>query len=89
MVLPDSLAYRRETLTTDASAACTVVPVGQTPIVADVRALTEGAVASFQDDPRDAAVARLLLTVGLTTTNLLETFAVRLSYEVAAFVPHP
>jgi hypothetical protein len=84
-VLPDSLGYRREELTAGAAATCSVAPVGTTPIVADVRVLVDSAVAEFADDQDGAA--RLLVTVALQTTNLLETFTVRLSYEVTAVVP--
>ena len=86
--LPDSLSYRRQDLAAGSSAACMVVPVGQTPIVAEVRALIDSAAASFEDDPNAEGAARLLLTAGLQTTNLLETFTVRLSYEVTTVVPH-
>lgn len=86
--LPDSLPYQRAVLTAAASASCTVVPVGQTPIVADVRALIDSAAATFADDPGGGGVARLLVAAGLQTTNLLETFTVRLSYEVTAITAH-
>jgi hypothetical protein len=59
-----------------------------TPIVAEVRALIDTVAARFEDDPGGEGVARLVVTVGLQTTNLLESFTVRLSYEVTAVVPH-
>ena len=86
--VPDSLAYRREDLTAGSVAACTVTPVGVTPLVADVRAFIDSVAASFEDDPGGQGGARLVATVGLQTTNLLETFTLRLSYEVIVVVPH-
>jgi len=86
--VPDSLPYRREDLTLGSAAACTVAPVGLTPIVAEVRALIDTVAASFEDDPGGEGVARLVVTVGLQTTNLLESFTVRRGYEVTAVVPH-
>jgi len=86
--VPDSLSYRREDLTAGSVAACTVAPVGVTPLVADVRALIDSVGASFEDDPGADRGARLVVTVGLQTTNLLESFTLRLSYDVVAVVPH-
>ncbi len=85
-VLPDSLSYGPEHLAGGAAATCTVAPVGTTPIVADVRVLVDSAGAAFAEDSGGAA--RLLVTVGLQATNLLEKFTVRLSYDVTAVVPH-
>lgn len=86
--VPDSLSYRREDLTTGSVAACTVTPVGVTPLVAEVRALIDTVAASFEDDPGGAGGARLVVTVGLQTTNLLESFTLRLSYEAVSVVAH-
>lgn len=72
----------------DSSQRISVAPVGLTPIVAEVRALIDTVAASFEDDPGGEGVARLVVTVGLQTTNLLESFTVRLGYEVTAVVPH-
>ena len=40
------------------------------------------------DDPTKPGVAWLQLTVGLRALQLLETYVLRLSYEVRAVVPH-
>src|SRR5580704_5381598 len=69
--VPDSLPYPRADLTSEACAACTVVPVGHTPLVADVRAIVDTATASFVDDPTQPGVAWLQLTVGLRALQLL------------------
>jgi hypothetical protein len=85
--LPDRIGYRREDLTAGASAACTIVAVGVTPIVADVRVAVGSAAASFGDEPATGA-SKVFLSAGLQTTNLLEAYAVTLTYEATTLVPH-
>jgi hypothetical protein len=86
VVLPDSLRYSLAE-TTGGWAACTVVPVGQTPIVADVRIAIDGTSASFGADPAEPDDLRLHLAVQTRTTNLLESYVVLLSYEATVVVP--
>jgi hypothetical protein len=85
--LPDSIEYRREDVNAGGTAACTVIPVGQTPITADLRVVVGSASASFGDEPTTGR-SKVFLSAGLQTTNLLEAFAVTLSYQATTLVPH-
>ena len=88
VTLPDCLPYQSSQVSAGSSVAAPVVPVGITPIAVDVRTSIVAVAAQFVDDPQHAGTAIVQLSIGLRTTNLLETYTTRLAYEVTAVVPH-